>query len=74
MTEGNTDQISWDHKYFIFYLVNEDKINLPAYIFHHICEAIKDNTKHLKKNVSCVRLLSKLFYQGRLIDAFKNYS
>lgn len=28
--EGTTDQISWYHKHFIFYLKNEDKINLPA--------------------------------------------
>ncbi|XP_050902864.1 uncharacterized protein LOC127115328 [Lathyrus oleraceus] len=38
--EGSTDQISWDHKYFLFYLKNEDKINLFTYIFNHLCEAI----------------------------------
>lgn len=69
--EGNTYQISWDHRHFTFYLVNEDKINLPSYIFHHFCEAIKESKKHNKKNVPYVRLLSKLFYQSRLIDALK---
>lgn len=43
--EGSTYQISWDHKHFIFYLKNEDKINLSAYIFNHLCEAIKYGTK-----------------------------
>lgn len=47
--EGNTGQISWDHKHFIFYLVNEDKINLPTYIFHHLCETIKEINKHNKR-------------------------
>lgn len=69
--EGIIDQISLDHKHFIFYLLNEDKINLLAYIFHHLCEAIKDSKKHNKKNVSYARLLSELFHQGHLIDALK---
>lgn len=47
--EGSTYQTSWDHKHFIFYLVKEDKINLLAYIFHNLYEAIRDITKHLKK-------------------------
>lgn len=71
--EGNTDQISWDHKHFIFYLKNEYKIKLYAYIFNHICEDIKESTKHHKKNVPYARLLSKLFYQGRLIVALKTF-
>lgn len=70
--EGSTDQISQDHKHFIFYLVNKDKINLLAYIFHHLCEATKDSINHLKKNVPYGRLLSELFYRGRLIDALKS--
>lgn len=59
--EGSIDQISWDHMYFIFYLKNEDKINLSAYIFNHLYEDIKGNTKHHKKNVPYARLLFGLF-------------
>lgn len=40
--EGSTDQILLDHKHFIFYLKNEDKINLSAYIFNHLREDIKE--------------------------------
>lgn len=69
--EGNTGHISWDHKHFIFYLKNEDKISFSAYIFNHPCEEIKDSTKHRKKNVPYGRLLSELFFQGRLIDVLK---
>lgn len=43
-------------------------INLPAYIFPHMCEAIKDNNKHSKKNVPYIRLLYELFHQCRLIE------
>lgn len=55
--EESTDQILWDHKHFILYLKNEDKINLSAYIFNHLCKAIKDNTKLCKKNMPYARLL-----------------
>lgn len=60
--EGSIDQISWDHKHFIFLLVNEDKINLPTYILNHLCEAIKESKKRNKKNVLYARLLSELFH------------
>lgn len=66
--EGSTYHISWDHKHFIFYLKNKDKINLSAYIFNHLCEAFKDSTKLRKKNVPYARL----FYQGCLIYALRN--
>lgn len=69
--EGRIDQISLDHKNFILYLVNEDKINPHAYMFHHLCEFIKDNMKHLTKNIPYARLLSVPFYQGCLIHALK---
>lgn len=35
--EGSTNQISWYHKHFIWFLVNQEKINLHAYMFHHLC-------------------------------------
>lgn len=70
--EGSIDQISWDQKHFIFYLKNEDKINISAYIFNHLCEAIKDNIKLRKKNVAYARLLSELLFQGHLIDSLKS--
>lgn len=69
--EGSTDQISWDHKHFIWYIVNEENINLHGYIFHHLCETIKDNNKHKNKNVAYARLMFELFHQGRLIDSLK---
>lgn len=72
--EGTIDQISWDCKHFIFYLKNEYKINLSAYIFNHLCEAIKDSTKLCKKNMPYARLLYELLYQGCLIDVLKTFT
>lgn len=48
-------------------------INLPAYIFHHMCEAIKESTKHNKKNVSYARLVSELFHQSRLVGTLMSF-
>lgn len=72
--EGSTNQVLRDHKHFIFYLNNEDKINLSVYIFNHLCEATKNSTKLRKKNMPYARLLSELVYHGHLIDALKTLS
>lgn len=60
--EGSTYHISWDQKHFLFYLKDENMINISAYIFNHLCEAIKDSTKLRKKNLPYARLLSELFF------------
>ncbi|MCI08430.1 hypothetical protein A2U01_0029507, partial [Trifolium medium] len=68
--EGGTDQISWDHRYFIYFLSVETKMNLPAYIFHHLCKSIR-SAQHLTKptpQIAYPRLLSDLFYQCVVID------
>lgn len=71
---GSTDQISQDHRHFIWYLVNDEKINLPVYIFHHLFEAINESMKHKKRNIPYARLLSELFHQGRLIGSLRTAS
>lgn len=52
-------------------MANEEKINMVAYIFNHLCEAIKESYKHDKKNMPYVRLLFELFHQSRVIDNLK---
>lgn len=44
--KGNIDQIYWDHRHFIWYLVNEEKISILGYNFHHLCEAIKESKRN----------------------------
>lgn len=70
--EGKTDQIFWDHRHFIWYLVNEQNINLTSYILHHLCEAIKESKKYKKKNVPYDKLLPELFDQGHLIYSLRD--
>lgn len=48
-------------------------INLPVYIFYHMFEAIKESTKHNKKNVPYARLLSELFHHSRLVETLMNF-
>ena len=50
-------------------MVNKEKININDYIFHHLCEAIKEIIKHKKRNVPYARLLSELFHQHHLINS-----
>lgn len=56
--KGGAKLVRFYQKHFIFYLKHKYKINLSAYIFNHLCEAIKDNIKLPKKNVSYARLFS----------------
>jgi len=72
--EGSTDQVSWDHKQIILFLTKSEKVNLIAYIFHHLCEAIKNTVNKQSKNVPYVRMLLELFYQSRLIDTLKKFA
>ncbi|MCI52270.1 hypothetical protein A2U01_0073514, partial [Trifolium medium] len=37
---GGTYQLSWDHRHFIYFLSTGRKMNLAAYIFHHMCKSI----------------------------------
>lgn len=72
--EGSSNQNYWDHKHFIWFLVNWEKINMNAYMFNYLCEVIKEINKHNKKNVPFVRLLSELFHHNRLVQALEETS
>lgn len=72
--EGCSNQISWDHKHFIWFLVNHERLDLDAYIFNNLCDAIKGRQKYNKKIVPYARLLSELFHQSRFIHALKKVS
>lgn len=69
--EVSTYKISWDHRHFIWFLVNRQKINLVAYIFNHLREAIKERHKNDKTSVPYVRLLSELFHKSILFETLK---
>jgi len=65
---GGFDQPSADHKLVLYFLASFNKINLPRYIMHHLCWAIRSK----RKQIPCGRLLSEIFTQGKLVEALRN--
>jgi len=60
--EGGTNYMSWDHKYFLCFLVKQFPINLPACIFDYMCNSIREGIKG-KKTLPYTRLLSEIIHQ-----------
>jgi len=68
---GGSDQPSVDHKLVLYFLASFNKINLPKYIMHHLCWAIKEGIRGKRKQIPCGRLLSEIFIQGRLLEILR---
>ena len=68
--EGS-DQPSADHKRVLCFLASFNKINLPRYIMHHLCWAIKEGIRSKRKQIPCGRLLSKIFTQGKVLEILR---
>jgi len=62
---GGSDQPSLDHKLVLYFLAAYQKINLPRYLMHHLCWAIREGIKGKRKQVPCGRLLSEIFSQEK---------
>jgi len=69
---GGSDQPSADHKLVLYFLASFNRINLPKYIMHHLCWAIKEGIRSKRKKIPCGRLLSEIFTQGQLVKMLKN--
>jgi hypothetical protein len=70
---GGSDQVSWDQRHMLLFLVKRIKMNLPAYLFHFLCTYVNNTTELGKTWVAFPRLLSELFYQCRLNEKLKEY-
>jgi len=68
---GGSDQPSVDHKLVLYFLAAYDKINLPKYIMHHLCWAVKEGIRGKRKQIPCGRLLSEIFTQGKLLETLR---
>jgi len=68
---GGSDQPSIDHKLVLYFLASFNKINLPRYIMHHLCWAIKEGIKSKRKQIPCGRLLSEIFTQGKILEILR---
>lgn len=51
--EGSFDQILWDNKHFLWFMINDQPLNLSAYIFHHLCKS----TRYLRSTIKRVFLM-----------------
>jgi len=68
---GGSDQPSVDHKLVLYFLASFNKINLPRYIMHHLCWAIKEGIRSKRKQIPCGRLLSEIFSQGKILEILR---
>jgi len=68
---GGSNQPSVDHKLVLYFLSAFDKINLPKYLMHHLCWAIKEGIRGKRKQIPCGRLLSEIFTQGKLLETLR---
>jgi len=68
---GGSDQPSVDHKLFLYFLAAYEKINLPRYLVHHLCWAIKEGIRGKRKQIPYGRLLSEIFTQGKLLETLR---
>jgi len=68
---GGFDQPSVDHKLVLYFLAAYDKINLPKYLMHHLCWAVKEGIRGKRKQIPCGRLLSEIFAQSKLLETLR---
>jgi len=68
---GGSDQPSADHKLVLYFLASFNKINLPRYIMHHLCWAIKEGIRNKRKQIPCGSLLSEIFSQGKILEILR---
>jgi hypothetical protein len=70
---GGSDQLSWDQRHMLLFLLKGTQMNLQAYLFHYLCSYVNNTTEQGKTWVAFTRLLSELFYQCRLIEKLDVY-
>jgi len=68
---GGSDQPSVDHKLVLYFLAAFDKINLPKYLMHHLCWAVREGIRGKRKHIPCGRLLFEIFTQGKLLETLR---
>jgi len=70
---GGSDRPSLDHKLVLYFPAAYEKINLPRYLMHHLCWAIKEGIRGKRKQIPCGRLLSEIFTQGKLLETLRRH-
>jgi len=68
---GGTDQLSLDHKVFLYHLVKLEKVNMPKYTFNHMFWALRESQHIRRRFIPYGRLISEIFHQGKLLQVLK---
>ena len=66
---GGSDQPSLAHKVFLHHIINEEKVNVPKYIFKHMIKELRESQKKGRVWVPYGRLISEIFHQGGILQA-----
>ncbi|RHN51428.1 hypothetical protein MtrunA17_Chr6g0468441 [Medicago truncatula] len=69
---GGTDYSSFDHKLVLCCLATCKKVNIPKYILHHMCWALKESQNNLRRQIPFGRVLSEIFVKGKLLEHLRN--
>ncbi|PNX89862.1 hypothetical protein L195_g045984, partial [Trifolium pratense] len=66
---GGTDQVSWNHRHFLYFLYQNIPLNLAAYIFNQLCASIRAGmaVRNPSKKIVYPRLISELFHQCTVV-------
>ncbi|KEH27924.1 hypothetical protein MTR_5g049460 [Medicago truncatula] len=68
---GGTNYPSLNHKVVLYCLATFQRINLPKYILHHMCWALRESQRNGRRQIPFGRLLSEIFVQGKLLRYLK---
>jgi len=55
----------------LYFLAAYDKINIPKYLMHHLCWAVKEGIRGKRKQNPCGRLMSEIFTRGKLLKTLR---
>jgi len=69
---GGTNTLSLEHRFFLYFLVMFEKVNLLRYIFNHMVWALKEIQHDNIRYISYGRLLFEIFYQGCLLNVLRS--
>ncbi|KAI5444451.1 hypothetical protein KIW84_012905 [Lathyrus oleraceus] len=64
--------INGDHKYVLYYIITEKKVNLPALIFQYLRNMVKetkDGSKEKRYWIPISRLISDIQMESKMIDS-----
>lgn len=69
---GGCEKPNLAQKVFLQHFIKKEKVNVPKYMFKYLIECLKKSQLQDKPWVPYGRLLSKIFYQGGVLDSLSS--